>query len=80
MLIAVFIFSFFTQTLLLNAFFTTTLVVLYHSNAQEFDSKSFGFNPSPAKPKLIRKNAYPIISDRWREISQMSCYLHFHET
>ena len=40
MLIAVFIFSFFTQTLLLNAFFNTTLVVSYHSNAQEFDNKS----------------------------------------
>ena len=53
-LIAVFIFSFFTQTFLLNAFFTITLVVLYHSNAQEFDNKSLGFNPSPDKPKLIR--------------------------
>ena len=36
MLIAVFIVTFFTQTLLLKAFFSTTLVVLYHSNAQEF--------------------------------------------
>ena len=80
MLIAVFIFSFFTQTLLLNAFFTTTLVILYHSNAQEFDNKSFGFNPSPAKPKLIRRNAYPSISRRLREISHMSSSLHFHKT
>ena len=72
MLIAVFLFSFFTQTLPLNAFFLiTTLVVLYHSNAQEFDNKSFGFNPSPAKPKLIRKTVYPSISRRLREISQM---------
>ena len=53
MLITVFIFSFLTQTLQLYAFFfTTTLVVLYHSNAQKFDNKSFGFNPLPAKPKL----------------------------
>ena len=73
MLSAVFIFSFFTQTLLLNAFFfTTTLVVLYHSNAQEFDNQNFEFNPSPAKPKLIRRNAYPSFSRRLREISQMS--------
>ena len=81
MSIAEFIFSFFTQTLLLNAFFfATTLVVLYHSNAQEFDNKSLGFNPSLAKPKLIRKNAYPSISPRLREISQMSSNLHFHKT
>ena len=52
MLIAVFMF-FFTQKLLLKAFFSTTLVVLYHSKAQEFENKSFGFNPSPAIPKLI---------------------------
>ena len=51
MLIAVFIFSFFTQTLLLNAFFT--LVVLYHSNVQEFDNKSFGFNPNPLNLNLF---------------------------
>ena len=76
MLIAVFIFSFFTQTL----FFTTILVVLYHSNAQEFDIKSLGFNPSLAKPKLIRRNAYPSISRRLREISLMSSNLHFHKT
>ena len=50
MLIAVFIF-FFTQKLLLKAFFSTTQVVLYHSNAQEFD-KGFEFNPSPAKAGL----------------------------
>ena len=81
MLIAEFIFSFFTQTLLLNAsFFTTTLVVLYHSNAQEFDTKSLGFNPSPAKPKPNWRNAYPSISRRLREFSQMSSYLHFHKT
>ena len=72
MLIAVFIFSFFTQTLPLNAFFYTTLVVLYHSNAQEFDNKSFGFNPSFAQPKLIWRNAYPSINRRLREILQMS--------
>ena len=71
MLVAVFIFSFFTQMLLLNAFSSTTLVVLYHSNAQEFDNKSFGFNPSLAKPKLIQRNAYASISQRLREISQM---------
>ena len=72
MLVAVFIFSFFTQTLLLNAyFFTTTLVVLYHSNAQEFDNKSLGFNPSLAKPKRIPRNAYPSISRRLRETSRI---------
>ena len=54
MLIAVFIFSFFTQTLLLSAFFfTTTLVVLYHSNAQEINNKSLGFNPSPLNLNLF---------------------------
>ena len=72
MLIAVFIFSFFTQTFLLNAFFYYHSGSLYHSNAQEFDNKSFGFNPSPAKPKLIRRNACLSISRRLREISQMS--------
>ena len=61
MLVAVSIFSFFTQTPE-RFFFTTTLVVLYNSNAQEFDNKSFGFNPSPTKRKLIRRNAYPSIS------------------
>ena len=61
-------------------FFTTTLVVVYHSNAQEFDKKSLGFNPLPAKPKLIRRNACPSISRRLREISHMSSYLHFHKT
>ena len=63
MLIAVFTFSFFTQPLLLNVFFTTTQVVLYRSNAQEFDKKSVGFNPSPAKPKLIRRNAYLALAE-----------------
>ena len=53
MLIAVFIFLFFTQTLLRNAFFPTPQEVLYHGNAQEIDDKSFEFNPTPAKPKLF---------------------------
>ena len=70
MLIAVFIF-FFTQKLLLKDFFSTTLEVLYHDNALEFNNKSFEFNPSPAKPKLIRRTAYPSFSRRLREISQM---------
>ena len=75
MLIVVFIFSFFTQTLLLNAFFfTTTLVVLYDSNVQEFNNKSLGFNPSPAKPKLIRRNAYPSISRRLRKITDVQLH------
>ena len=59
MLIAVIIFLFFSQKLLHNAFFSTTLVVLYHGNAQELDNKSFGFNPSSAKPKYIQRTAYP---------------------
>ena len=79
MRIAVFIFSFLTQTLPQNAFFSTSLVVLCHSNAQEFDNKSFGFNPSPAKPKLIRRNAYHSFSLRLREVLQMSNRLHFHK-
>ena len=77
--IAVFIFSFLTQTLPQNTFFTTTLEVLFYSIAQEFDNKSFGFNPSPAKPKLFRRNAYHSFSLRLREILQMSSRLHFHK-
>ena len=69
-LIAVFIF-FFTQKLVLSAFFSSTLVVSCHSDTQEFDNKSFGFNPSPAKPKLIRRTAYPTFSRRLREISDV---------
>ena len=68
MLVAVFIFFFFTKAST-DRFFSTTRVVLYHSNAREFDNKSFGFNPSPAKSKLIRRNAYPSFSRRLREIS-----------
>ena len=69
MLIAIF---FFFHTIASTERFFTTLVVLYHGNAQEFDNKSFGFNPSPAKPKLIRRTANPSFSRRLREISQMS--------
>ena len=60
MLIAVFIF--FHKKASTERFFSTTLVGLYHSNAQEFDTKSFGFNPSPAKPRLIRRTEYPSFS------------------
>ena len=69
--IAVFIFSL-TNASTERFFFTTTLVVLFHSNVQEFDNKRFGFNPSPAKPKLILRNAYHSFSQRLREILQMS--------
>ena len=79
MLIGVFIF-FYTQKLLLNAFFSSILVVLYHSDAQEFDNKIFEFNPLPARPKLIRRTAYPSFRRKLREISQMSSKFHFHKT
>ena len=72
MLVAAFIFFFHTNASPKHFFFTTTLVVLYHSNAQEFDNKSCGFGPQP-KPKLIRRNAYPSISRRLSEISQIPC-------
>ena len=71
MLIAEFIFSFFTNASTERFFFTTTLVALYHSNAKDFDNKSFGFNPSPAKPKLIPRNAYPSISGRLRNLTDV---------
>ena len=71
MLIAVLIFFFHIKATE-HFFFLPLLVVLHHSNAQEFDNKSFGFNPSPAKPKLIRRTAYPSFSQRLGEISQMS--------
>ena len=57
-------------------FYYHSLVVLYHNNAQEFDNKSFGFNPSPAKRKLIRRNAYPRTSRRLREITDKFDVLH----
>ena len=71
MRIAVFIFFFHAKASTKRFFFSTTLVVLYHSDAQEFDNK-IGFNPSSAKPKLIRRTAYHSFSQKLREISQMS--------
>ena len=62
MLIAIFIFFFHIKSST-EGFFSTTLVVLYHDNAQEFHNKSFRFNPSPAKPKLIRRTANPSLAE-----------------
>ena len=84
MLIAVFTFSFFTQPLLLNVFFffTTSQVVLYRSNAQELDNKSVGFNRSPAKSKLIRRNAYLALAEDWEKSHRYpaNCTLSKHKT
>ena len=71
MLIAEFMFFFHTKAST-EGLFSTTLVVLCHDTAQEFDNKSFGFNPSPSKPKLIRRTAYPSFSRRLEEVSRMS--------
>ena len=51
MLIAVFILPFVFSKASTERFFTITLVALYHGIAQEFDNKSFGYNPLPGKPK-----------------------------
>ena len=73
MLIAVLIFQFFHTKASTERFFSSaTLVVLYHSNAEEFDNKSFGFNPSPAKPNLIQRTAYPSFRQSMREILKVS--------